>query len=185
MTMYIDLGSVLRGTVCDLYSNLVTRSTGAAVRTAIERQVAEIGTPIVTTIDFSQVQLLDFSCADEIVAKLLLRYHDTDAPRGYLTFRGLADSHLDPIESVLERHGLALVSWHHDEAELFGHVDDDERLHWEMVRDHGPVTSTQVATMLAVDEAHAGGQLSRLATRRLIMPHQNGYAIPGAVRGMS
>jgi hypothetical protein len=37
--MHIDVGTVLRGTVCDLYSNLVTRPTGAAVRTAIERQV--------------------------------------------------------------------------------------------------------------------------------------------------
>ena len=76
MSLEIDVSTVLRGTVCDLYSNLVTRPTGAAVRTAIERQVFEIGTPVVTTIDFSQVNLLDFSCADEIVAKLLLRYFE-------------------------------------------------------------------------------------------------------------
>ena len=74
MTMNIDVGTVLRGTVCDLYSNLVTRPTGAAVRTAIEEQVLELGASVVTTIDFSQVNLLDFSCADEIVAKLYATY---------------------------------------------------------------------------------------------------------------
>ena len=38
MMNHIDLSSVLRQTVaCDLYSNLVTRPTGAAVRTQIER----------------------------------------------------------------------------------------------------------------------------------------------------
>jgi hypothetical protein len=46
--MHIDVGTVLRGTVCALYSNLVTRPTGAAVRTAIEQQVGEIGVPVVT-----------------------------------------------------------------------------------------------------------------------------------------
>ena len=37
MTNHIDLGTVLRQTLAaNLYSNLVTRSTGAAVRTQIE-----------------------------------------------------------------------------------------------------------------------------------------------------
>ena len=36
MINHIDVSVVLRGTVCDLYSNLVTRPTGAAVRAEIE-----------------------------------------------------------------------------------------------------------------------------------------------------
>jgi hypothetical protein len=183
--MHIDVGTVLRGTVCDLYSNLVTRPTGAAVRTAIERQVTEIGSPVVTTIDFSQVNLLDFSCADEIVAKLLLRYTSDDGPPGYLTFRGIHEGHIDPIETVLERHALALVSWHEGEAELFGYVDDDERDHWIAVRDHGPVQPGTVATMLDVAVTFAETQLERLARRRLVMRREEGYAVPGAVHGVS
>jgi len=179
--IHIDVGTVLRGTVCDLYSNLVTRPTGAAVRTAIERQVTEIGAPVVTTIDFSQVNLLDFSCADEIVAKLLLRYTSDDGPPGYLTFRGIHEGHIDPIETVLERHALALVSWHEGEAELFGYVDDDERDHWLAVRDNGPLAAAAVATLLDVPVAFAETQLERLARRRLIMRHEQTYAVPGVV----
>jgi len=38
MQQHIDISSVLRQTLaCDLYSNLVTRKTGAAVRGQIER----------------------------------------------------------------------------------------------------------------------------------------------------
>jgi hypothetical protein len=181
--MHIDVGTVLRGTVCDLYSNLVTRPTGAAVRTAIERQVTEIGSPVVTTIDFSQVNLLDFSCADEIVAKLLLRYTSDDGPPGYLTFRGIHEGHIDPIETVLERHALALVSWHEGEAELFGYVDDDERDHWLAVRDHGPVQPGTVAAMLDVAVTFTETQLERLSRRRLVMRRDEGYAVPGAVHG--
>jgi len=181
--MHIDVGTVLRGTVCDLYSNLVTRPTGAAVRTAIERQVTEIGAPVVTTIDFSQVNLLDFSCADEIVAKLLLRYTSDGGPPGFLTFRGIHEGHIDPIETVLERHALALVSWHEGEAELFGYVDDDERDHWIVVRDAGPVTADAIAQRLGVPVAFAEAQLDRLVRRRLVMRRDDGYAVPGVVHG--
>ena len=178
MSLHIDVSSVLRGTVCDLYSNLVTRSTGAAVRTAIERQVVEIGTPVVTTIDFSQVNLLDFSCADEIVAKLLLRYADDDGPMGFLLFRGILDGHVDPIETVLERHALALVSWHEGVAELFGTVDETERLHWETVRDHGPLWAKDVADLLGCGTDAASTQLDRLQHRRLVMCRTDGFSVP-------
>jgi hypothetical protein len=183
MTLLIDVGTVLRGTVCDLYSNLVTRPTGAAVRTAIERQVEEVGEPVVTTIDFSQVSLLDFSCADEIVAKLLLRYADAREPRGYLLFAGIQEDHLDPIETVLEHHNLALVSWYEGAAELFGCVDERERAHWETVRDLGVANAESVALRLGADPREATDTLERLRGRRLLMRREDAYTVPGMVRG--
>ena len=73
--MHIDVNSVLRQTLsCELYSNLVTRPTGAAVRTQIEALLADSRERSLTVIDFSHVGMIDFSCADEVVAKLLLRY---------------------------------------------------------------------------------------------------------------
>jgi len=181
MTHLIDVSTVLRGTVCDLYSNLVTRPTGAAVRTAIEQQVVGIGVPVVTTIDFSQVNLLDFSCADEIVAKLLLRYEAADGPTGYLLFRGINGGHLDPIETVLERHELALIALDEGRAELFGCVSDDERWIWEFVRDEGPVSVGDTATMLATAADEADMLLGRLARRRLVMRLDAGFVVPGTL----
>lgn len=184
VTMNIDVGTVLRGTVCDLYSNLVTRPTGAAVRNAIEQQVLEVGGTVVTIIDFSHVNLLDFSCADEIVAKLLLRYAGEDGLPGFVTFRGIHEGHIDPIETVLERHALALVSWYEGEAELFGDVNEAERVHWEAVRDHGPIWADALAPLLAESEATAAFHLDRLRSRRLIMRQDDGYTVPGtAERG--
>jgi hypothetical protein len=75
VTNHIDLSRVLRQTVsCELYSNLVTRPTGAAVRNEIERLVGQMHERSLTIIDFTHVSMIDFSCADEVVAKLLLRY---------------------------------------------------------------------------------------------------------------
>ncbi len=185
MTHLIDVSTVLRGTVCDLYSNLVTRPTGAAVRSAIEQQVFDIGVPVITTIDFSQVSLLDFSCADEIVAKLLLRYAAADGPTGYLLFRGIHDGHLDPIETVLERHELALIAWHEGFAELYGSVTDDERWLWEIVRDNGPLSVADAAPALQASEHETEALLNRLAQRRLIMHHDAGYVVPGVLPRVS
>jgi hypothetical protein len=178
---HIDLGMVLRGAVCDLYSNLVTRPTGAAVRTEIERALAETDGRLLTVIDFSQVTLLDFSCADEIVAKLMLRYcGETPPDDGFFVFRGLGDHHLDAIEAVLERHGLAIVALFHDEPTLVGAVEPAERDAWELARLHGPAETAVLAAAAGESEADVGDLLQRLARRRLVMRLPAGWAAVGA-----
>jgi hypothetical protein len=193
MINHIDVGVVLRGTVCDLYSNLVTRPTGAAVRAEIEQQLAELGGRTLTVIDFSHVGLLDFSCADEIVAKLLLRARPGDDARdaarsgvaeteGYFLFRGINDSHLDAIEAVLERHGLALVAEAPDGPQLVGSVDAGERQAWEAVCRLGAAESADLALAagLAVEEAER--VLDSLCRRRLVMRIDGAYLPVGYLK---
>ena len=106
MKSHIDVSVVLRQMVSESYSNLVTRPTGAAVRTYIEEQILQSDSGAVAIIDFSHVGMMDFSCADEIVAKLVL-HSDARCPK--LVFSGLSESHIEAIDAVLERHGKALV----------------------------------------------------------------------------
>ena len=180
MINHIDVSVVLRGTVCDLYSNLVTRPTGAAVRAEIEQQLAELGGRTLTVIDFTHVGLLDFSCADEIVAKLLLKYCDSaegSRPRvdgargeGYFVFRGINDSHLDAIEAVLEHHGLALVVDRGEEgAQLVGTVGDGERRAWETVHQLGAADAEELADAAGMSPDDANRLLDTLCRRRLLM----------------
>jgi hypothetical protein len=195
---HIDVSTVLRRTVCDLYSNLVTRPTGAAVRTEIETQVAALEGRTLTVIDFSNVNLLDFSCADEIVAKLLLRFGgggppcaDGSAPPpahdGYFLFRGLHDAHLDAIETVLERHGLALVAESERGAQLVGTVDDGDRRAWEEVGRLGGAAAEELAHAIAhaigtsVEDARS--RLEGLERRRLVMRLDESYVAIGAIGG--
>src|SRR5215210_4782530 len=140
---------MLRKSVCELYSNLVTRPTGAAVRCEIEQELDRIGDRALTVIDFSHVGLLDFSCADEIVAKLLLQYVSLDIPRRevYFLFYGVSESHMVAIETVLERHRLALVTQRADGSPfLVGMIDGDQRRIWETMRDLGKGETADVAT---------------------------------------
>jgi hypothetical protein len=166
----IDLSSVLRRSVCELYSNLVTRPTGVAVRTEIELLVSERTGGTLTVIDFTHVGLLDYSCADEVVAKLLLR-----TANGFFICRGLHEAHVDAIETALARYELALVVEAADGARcLLGPLGRDERLAWEAVVKLGRTDADGVADALSVEPAHASGLLETLATRRVLMragPH--------------
>jgi hypothetical protein len=97
-----DLSSLVRRSVASLYSHLVTRPTGRALRMGIESQIGEIGSVCLSVLDFSQVVVLDYSCADEVVAKLIQRYQAADRPAdAYFVARGLADQHRHPIDEVL------------------------------------------------------------------------------------
>jgi hypothetical protein len=105
---HIDVCSALQESAARSYSNLVTRPTGAAVRAYIERQILQAEEECtIAVLDFTHVGMMDFSCADEIVAKLVMR-EDPRPPQ--LVFSGLTESHLEAIDTVLERHGMSLVS---------------------------------------------------------------------------
>jgi hypothetical protein len=183
---HIDVSSMLRKSVCELYSNLVTRPTGAAVRSEIEQELDRIGDRALTVIDFSHVGLLDFSCADEIVAKLLLQYIATDAPRRevYFIFRGITEAHVEAIEAVLERHKLALVTQHADgETRLLGILGLEERRAWEIISQLGAGAVADVAdvaerTGLSPDDTER--TLDRLWRRRLLIRADDGYVAVGS-----
>ena len=182
MITHIDLSSVLRRTVCELYSNLVTRPTGAAVRGEIELQLTELRGRTLTVIDFANVGLLDYSCADEVVAKLLLRYGADDAPgEAYFLFRGLSESHLDAIESVLERHGLAMVLQHADGGvEVMGALTRAERELWRAVYERGKVRLADLPAACEGINDMSDSVMQSLRNRRLIMRLDDAYVAVGA-----
>ena len=176
MTNHIDLGTVLRQTLAaNLYSNLVTRPTGAAVRTQIEILLRSSERTL-TVIDFSHVSMIDFSCADEVIAKLLLRMSsDREA---YFIFRGMTDDHWDAIEAVLERHNLALVVERDSGVELVGVVNDRERRAFQILKRRGRAESWELAGDLGEPEQTVRTALDQMWRRRLIMRNGNVY-MPG------
>lgn len=176
MTNHIDLGTVLRQTLAaNLYSNLVTRPTGRAVRTQIESlmESARSNERALAVIDFSHVAMIDFSCADEIIAKLLMRYGQER--EAYFVFRGMTDDHWDAIEVVLERHGLALVVERENGMELVGVLEDRERRTFQAIKRRGRAESWELAGDLGEPESVVRSALDLMWHRRLIMRHGSAY----------
>jgi hypothetical protein len=52
-------------------SNLVTREAGRSIRESTEMRLERELEGTVVVLDFSHVGIIDFSCADEIVSKLV------------------------------------------------------------------------------------------------------------------
>ena len=179
MTNHIDLGTVLRQTLsANLYSNLVTRPTGAAVRTQIEL-LLRASRRSLTVIDFSQVSMIDFSCADEVIAKLVLRYGAEH--EAYFVFRGMTEDHWDAIETVLERHGLALVVEREEGIDLVGVLDERERRAWQAIKRRGRAEPWELAGDLGEPEGTVRSALDRLWRRRLIMRLDDCYMPVGEI----
>jgi hypothetical protein len=186
MMMHIDVSSVLRQTLsCELYSNLVTRPTGAAVRTQIEALLADSRERTLTVIDFSHVGMIDFSCADEVVAKLLLRYvaEEREDREAYFLFRGVTEDHWDAIEAVLERHKLAMVLEQADGggAHIGGIVDDRERTAWNKVYEMGRAAPADLADVLGSPADDCAQVLETLHRRRLLMRLEDEYVAVGGL----
>lgn len=177
MIHYIDVSSVLRRTVCDLYSNLVTRSTGAAVRREIELVLAELPDPSLTIIDFSSVGMMDFSCADEVVGKLLDSIHHGPVQREvYVLVRGVGDSHLEAIETVLERYGLAVVVEDSDGLwRVVGPLEEGHRRACNAVNQRGRACADDLAPELGEAPDLMARTLNGLWERRLVMRDADGY----------
>jgi hypothetical protein len=154
--------------VATLYSNLVTRPTGEAVRVAIERQVEDTEGPCLSILDFSRVGVIDFSCADEVIAKLLIKYQAPDRPSDiFFVVQGASEHHRDLIETVLERHNLALVAIDAEGPELWGVAPSRLREAWEHLDRFGQTAADQLASARGVSEPVASSWLRRLAARRL------------------
>lgn len=166
----IDVCAVLRSAVNQNYGNLLTRPTGMAVRHQIERELLAIREGGITSLDFSRIGLMDYSCADEVVAKLLVLLENDDPTRGgYVVFRGIGDDHLELVESVLQHHGLALVCVCEDgQPQLIGAVSDAERRAWEMVRQRGRAVPADLADEFGFGEDFVAEVLDALSRRRLV-----------------
>ena len=166
----IRIGRLLRETVAAPYRNLVTRPTGAAVRNRIEQALAR-STCHTAFLDFSDIELLDFSCADEVVAKLLMA--DTERGVRFLVLQGLREDQHEAIEHVLTHHRLVMVALPGDEQgvpRLLGWVSADARTAFAYVCELGPLGAADLARVLGWSEPRSRDALEVLERHRLVRP---------------
>lgn len=171
----IDVSAMARRSVATLYSHLVTRPTGQALRLGIESQIGELGELCVSILDFSQVAIIDFSCADETIAKLIRRYQSDDRPaEAFFIARGLGEVHRETVEEVLLRHGLALVAEDDGDMVLLGEVNGLEKAAWQQLERKGRLGSDAVAKAVGLAEEAVELALASLARKRVLLRDARG-----------
>lgn len=167
MIQTIRIGHLLREAVAAPYRNLVTRSTGAAVRIRIEETLASSDC-MTALLDFSEIELVDLSCADEVVAKLLM----AGGTAYFVVLQGLREDHHEAIDHVLTHHRLAVaaVPPGSREPRLLGWVAADARQAFACICDRGALAVADLARALGWTEARGSEALRELAVHRLVRP---------------
>jgi hypothetical protein len=163
----IRIGLLLREAVAAPYRNLVTRPTGAAVRTRIEATLA--GSNCLTALlDFSDIELVDLSCADEVVAKLLL----TARTAYFVVLQGLREDHHEAIDHVLTHHRIAVAAVPPGSRapRLLGWVPADAREAFGWIVERGPLDVTDLSRGLGWTLPRSREALGELTVNRLVRP---------------
>jgi hypothetical protein len=161
----IRIGHLLREAVAAPYRNLVTRPTGAAVRTRIEETLARSNCRT-AMLDFSGIELVDLSCADEVVAKLLLAGRNAY----FFVLQGLREDHHEAIDHVLTHHRLAVAAVPPGcrSPRLLGWVPADAREAFACLCDRGPLGAADLARVLGWLETRTREALGDLTFHRLV-----------------
>src|SRR4030066_2588342 len=88
---------------------MIGRSRGIRIRETIEKIMREENEPCVV-LDFSGIGSIDFSWADEVVAKMVSRLWSEEYGEKFLVLKGLNPSQKENIGVALERKKLAILT---------------------------------------------------------------------------
>lgn len=157
-------------------ADLVTRGTGEQLRRSLEPEVEKGSTLVV--IDFSKVGVVDFSCADEVVAKMYVRLRAGEYGERFLLLDRLSEGHRENVGAALERKSLAALARPAGERDfiLLGTLNDYLRETLEMVRERGRLTARELSEARRLAMNTASTRLINLHDARLVMRE----AEPGA-----
>ncbi|HEX9870956.1 MAG TPA: hypothetical protein VGC99_20645 [Candidatus Tectomicrobia bacterium] len=150
-------------------SHLVTRETGRDIRESIEARLEREPEGAVIALDFSHVGIIDFSCADEIISKLVARLQGLEYGDKYLILHGLTPTHEENITVALERKKLAvLVSRADGSWRLLGSLNPYLNEALQFVMNQKEITARDLADETRVEISLASTKLLNLFKARLV-----------------
>ncbi len=168
MTTY-NLYKLLKEELKNGSSDLVTRPSGQVVRERIERDILKEENGAVIALDFLEIGIIDYSCADEIVAKLISRLLSGEYGNRYIILIGLNENQKENIEVALERKRLAAIAEIRDgEKILLGSLNNYLRETLEFIIEKGRLTSKDLSEAMNLEANTSGTRLLNLHKKRLV-----------------
>jgi len=150
-------------------SDLVTRQSGQVIRDRIERAIAKEENGAVIVLDFSKIGVIDYSCADEIVAKLISRLLGGEYGNRYIVLTGLNDNQEENIEVALERKGLAAMAERRSgEKILLGSLNNYLKKTLNLILKKGMLTAKELSEAMNLEANTSGTRLLNLHKKRLV-----------------
>lgn len=161
-------------------NNLVTRQTGQRIRERIERDLETEEEGQIVILDFSGVGIIDYSCADEVVAKIIARLIGNEYGDKYILLRNLAPNQRENIQVALERKNLPALSI--DEKKklrVFGSLNPYLTDALKEVNKRKNITARDLADLTGVKINSASTKLLNLYNARLVVRRAENLPIGG------
>jgi hypothetical protein len=168
MNIY-DLYKLLKEELKNGSSDLVTRRSGQVMRERIEHDIQQEDERTVTSLDFTSIGIIDYSCADEIIAKLISRLLSGEYGDKYIILTGLSDNQKENIEVALERKDLAVMSETRVGARLLlGNLNNYLKETLAFIEKNKRVTAKDFSDVMKLESNTSGTRLLNLHKKRLV-----------------
>lgn len=164
-----DLYRLLKEELKNGSSDLVTRRSGQVIRERIERDIQLEEDRMVTALDFSSIGVIDYSCADEIIAKLISRLLSGEYGVRYIMLTGLNENQKENIEVALERKDLAVMAETRDgDRLLLGDLNNYLKETLSFIEKNKRVTAKDFSDVMKLEANTSGTRLLNLHKKRLV-----------------
>ncbi|MEW6110007.1 MAG: STAS-like domain-containing protein [Nitrospirota bacterium] len=168
MTIY-NIYKLLKEELKNGSSDLVTRPSGQVIRERIERYIDKERDGEVIALDFSKIGVIDYSCADEIVAKLISRMLGGEYGDKYIILTGLNENQKENIEVALERKDLAVMAEMRDGKKiLVGNLNNYLQETLNLISKKKKITASELSAALNLPANTSGTRLLNLYKKRLV-----------------
>ncbi|HHT9115388.1 MAG TPA: STAS-like domain-containing protein [Candidatus Wunengus californicus] len=150
-------------------NDLVTRVSGQVIRERIERDITHEEDGAIIALDFSKIGIIDYSCADEIVAKLISRLLSGEYGDKYITLIGLNENQRENIEVALERKELAVMAEMRDGRKiLLGSLNNYLKETLNLILKKGKISAKDLSESMKLEANTSGTRLLNLHKKRLV-----------------
>ena len=162
----IDLYQLLKEEIGNGSPNLVTRETGRIIRERLERELEKAE---VVYLDFSKIGIIDYSCADEIIAKLVSRLLSGEYGDKYIVLAGINENQKENIAVALERKDLAVMAqMRNGNKFLIGSLNNYLQKTLELILKKGKITAGELSDIFKLPANTSGTRLLNLHKKKLV-----------------
>lgn len=148
---------------------LIGREEGVRLKEALCQQLDGLEPNTVLALDFSAIEFVDVSCADELVVKVLARLQAGEFPDRFLLLTGLKPQHRENVEAALAVGGKAVLVQSAREWLILGNLIHSYREALAVVNAQRTITARELFEAMGYETINeASTKLSALYKLRLI-----------------
>ena len=164
----LSLRKLSNGLLKNGTKEMTGRSRGIRVREAIEKALGEAKGTLRIILDFSGVGVVDFSWADEVVAKMVSRLWSGEYGEKFLLLKGLNPSQAENIHVALERKRLAILTIGPEGWQIIGSLNNYLIHTLNQIMKRKRLTLRQLSKEERIGMNTSGTRLLNLYKKRLV-----------------